>query len=170
MDLKKKYDSLSEGQKVTFEEDGEVIDGIICVTRDGVKCIGNNDEDWSDFSVSDIVNSFGTTKLVDIYDYETANASYTALTSIKPKERKIEDGLKQGDIVENINGKRKVLGVCGEVYFMSIVDDFNMAATFNTLHEIIEDGYKLKQEEVAIPEYTVKELIEKIGHEFKIKE
>ena len=72
----------------------------------------------------------------------------------------------------NINGKRKVLGVCGEVYFMSSKNNFNGSSYHTTLHEIIQDGYKLKQQEAeatAIPEYTMEELIEKMGHEFKIR-
>jgi hypothetical protein len=62
--------------------------------------------------------------------------------------------LKQGDIIENKNGKRKVLGVCGEVIFPSMLDDFKTADDCNFTPDDLEDyNYKLlspQQETITV--------------------
>lgn len=49
----------------------------------------------------------------------------------------------QGQILENADDKRKVLGVCGELYFLSNSNDFNAASgEYNTEQKLIKYGYK----------------------------
>lgn len=49
----------------------------------------------------------------------------------------------QGQILENEEGQRKVLGVCGEVYFISIDQRFLSATScLYTEQDLINDGYK----------------------------
>ena len=56
--------------------------------------------------------------------------------------------LKQGDIIENINGdKMKVLGVCGEVKLMSEYNKFDKFITGFTAKELKDKGLKPVQEE-----------------------
>lgn len=58
--------------------------------------------------------------------------------------------MKQGDILINKQGdKRKILGVCGEVYFLSHPDDFELITISSfawTEKEIEEIGYTLLEE------------------------
>lgn len=60
---------------------------------------------------------------------------------------------KQGDIIENKNGKRKVLGVCGEVCFMSLQNNYDEATDHcYTQKKLDELGYSLVQSDWK-PEY-----------------
>ena len=56
---------------------------------------------------------------------------------------------KQGDILTNYNGYRKILGVCGEVYFMSYESEDTKGERLNkhfgglTQYDLDKNGYKL---------------------------
>ena len=53
---------------------------------------------------------------------------------------------KEGDILVNKQGNtRKVLGVCGKVYFLSFVDDFNNYTGTYTEQELDKNGLNLHQ-------------------------
>lgn len=86
--------------------------------------------------------------------------------------RKIEDGLKEGDVVVDTDDDEcEVLGVCGRAVFLSGYDNFNSGGATRTLKEIIDDGFILKQpeSEKIVPQYTMEQLFEKLG-EFEIIE
>ena len=75
---------------------------------------------------------------------------------------------KEGDIVTDGDDKRKILGVCGEVYFLSNYNDFNkVSGTFFTEHELLEDNYKLEREK-EYEEMTVAEISEELGRDIKV--
>lgn len=57
---------------------------------------------------------------------------------------------KEGDIIVNKNGERKILGICGEVLFTSVTDHFKDAGYAYTQHELDNFGYKLKSDTVDI--------------------
>ena len=66
----------------------------------------------------------------------------------RTKTRTIEDGLEVGDIISKDDFESKVLGICGEAIFTSLITDFKRAAaSVYTLHELIVAGWKLKQPE-----------------------
>jgi hypothetical protein len=75
---------------------------------------------------------------------------------------------KEGDILADGFYKRKVLGVCGSVYLMSKVNNFDVCADGWTKQELDEADYKLKTEEEA-EEVTMKEVCAKFGKNVKIK-
>lgn len=51
---------------------------------------------------------------------------------------------KQGDIIQNQHGKRKILGVCGEVCFISKQDEMDAASSAAyTEKELDQHGYAL---------------------------
>jgi len=61
----------------------------------------------------------------------------------------IEDA-QEGDIIVNKYGKRKVLGICGEVYFLSVPDCFDRItepSTAYTITELKQNSYSLVVEE-----------------------
>lgn len=73
---------------------------------------------------------------------------------------------KQGDILVNQNGnKRKVLGVCGEVYILSAYDNFDIAYKFYTQFELDDMGYKLYTEE---PEDLTELTLEEVAKKFNV--
>jgi len=75
---------------------------------------------------------------------------------------------KEGDITTNGDDKRKILGVCGEVYFLSHDNDFSKVLdTFFTEHELLEDGYKVVGKK-EYKEMTVAEISEELGIEIKV--
>lgn len=89
------------------------------------------------------------------------------------KPRRIEDGLKYGDIIVNKDGKRKVLGIVDEVIFISFINDFDrIATTIDTLSEIISKNYKLESEVKPIEEVemTVAEISKELNKRVKIVE
>jgi len=57
------------------------------------------------------------------------------------------DDLEEGDIVLKTGDEWKILGICGDVYFMSICNNFKRTGTFLTKEELKDEGYTLKQEE-----------------------
>jgi hypothetical protein len=62
--------------------------------------------------------------------------------------RTIKDGLYQGDIIIDSEGHRiKILGVCGEVYLTSELNDFSISDNHYTLEELINREFKLVQED-----------------------
>ena len=82
---------------------------------------------------------------------------------------------KQGDILTDNNGYRKILGVCGEVYFMSYTSDDVEGENLNkhfdgyTQYDLDRYGYRLytPPEEV---EMTVAEISEALGKTVKVIE
>jgi len=57
---------------------------------------------------------------------------------------------KQGDILDNGDHQMKILGVCGEVYFLSRADDFKVSSgIIYTQQDLDNDYYKLKSDEAG---------------------
>lgn len=108
------------------------------------------------------------------YPYKTldVNGSVTGYINAEDiptnKQRTIEDGLIEGDIIVTNNRESLVLGVCGKVIFISESDNFEeVRASAYTLYELINQDYKLKQE--TIPEMTMEEVCAALGRKIKIK-
>lgn len=81
----------------------------------------------------------------------TINTDYLEATStiknIKFLDRTLDD-LEEGDVlVHQYGGPRKILGKCGEVYFLSEHDDFSFFDVTMTMSDIKFHNYTLKQEE-----------------------
>lgn len=86
------------------------------------------------------------------------------------KPRTIKDGLEEGDVITNTRYTKKVLGICGEVIFVSHNNNHSIASTLqHTLKELVEQGYELLQKESnSIKEMTVAEISEKLGYDVKV--
>lgn len=55
--------------------------------------------------------------------------------------------MQPGQILVNKDGeKRKILGVCGEVIFVSQTDDFNYSQNLYTRYELEKNGWSLLEE------------------------
>ena len=77
---------------------------------------------------------------------------------------------KEGDIVTNGEEKRKILGVCGKVYFVSYLDEFDVASDIlYTEHELIDDDYEVvTKDSKGVREMTVAEISKELGREIKV--
>jgi len=70
---------------------------------------------------------------------------------------------KQGDVLVDTDGsEKKILGVCGEVYFIGWDDNFDYSNGPYTQKELDNRGYTLKTEP-EITELTVAEIEKKLG-------
>lgn len=55
--------------------------------------------------------------------------------------------IKQGQILEHKNGgKKKVLGICGDAYFISVTSDYKLAANSIFTIEELEQDFTLPEE------------------------
>ena len=93
---------------------------------------------------------------------------------IKLKEKTLDD-LEVGDILvakRHFNNKaceKKVLGICGLVYFLSEIDDFGISCSNFTIQEIKEDYTLKKEEDQEEPEeITMAQLEKELGRKVKI--
>ena len=78
--------------------------------------------------------------------------------------------LKEGDILIDSRGlRRKILGICGKVYFISVADDLEKINGSWTLEQIISKGWELEtQTESNTVKMTVAEVSKALGKEIKI--
>jgi hypothetical protein len=73
---------------------------------------------------------------------------------------------KQGDILVDKDGReKKILGICGEVYFMSFFGNFENYGTVWTKKELEKNGCKLKTD---LPENEVEKAIKLLEEKGKI--
>ncbi len=72
------------------------------------------------------------------------------------------ENLKAGDVLERNGDKIKVLGVCGEVFFTSLANDFEKASySVFTKKELQEKGFQLANSKPEIVELTMDEIAKK---------
>lgn len=101
------------------------------------------------------VNSFG-------FSWDN-NVDYRIAPSATP--RTIEDGLEVGDVIEDQNGDRRILAVCGEIIATSYAYHHDSYFEWYVLKELIDRGCKLvqpKTEDDTI-EMTLEEVAELKG-------
>jgi hypothetical protein len=80
------------------------------------------------------------------------------------------DNVEVGDMLVNKSREEhKVLGVCGEIVFLSRRQDFNDTLGCRTRHYLKVNGWKTKQEETPTEELTMEELCKELGRTIKIK-
>jgi len=77
---------------------------------------------------------------------------------------------KEGDIITDSNEERKILGVCGEVYFVSCLDEFDRASDLiYTERDLIKCEYEVVTEaSKGVREMTVAEISKELGREIKV--
>ncbi len=99
--------------------------------------------------------------------------------TIMPAEKTLET-LEVGDLIQTTKGQYKeVLFAQGygplRVYILSWLsqyqngEDLKRADSIYTATDLKENGYRVFPPQAEIPEYTMDEAIEKLGHTFKIK-
>lgn len=109
------------------------------------------------------------------YDWRVDFDNYDGLNDENDLELvpKTLDNLEVGDILTTeVGNKRKVLGICGEVVFLSYPNEPEIFKEGLTLKEIKDFAYKLK-EDSEIVELSMDEIASKLGipvEKLKIKE
>jgi hypothetical protein len=136
---------FTHGQRVTCEIQGKkVTDARISIDEDGTPYICQNE-----------INGLNTdTKLGYKYSWRlTEDFTHLSVTNLKPltlAEKDIGDitSYEVGDILYNkdIKCKRKVLGICGLVVFLSYSPDLNQHYGGYTVEQIKKDGWSFLTE------------------------
>jgi hypothetical protein len=81
-------------------------------------------------------------------DNDGYNIVFKHVKSLPISNRTLKDGLYQGDIIIDSEGHRiKILGVCGEVYLASELNDFSISGSQFKLEELINGEFKLVKED-----------------------
>ena len=141
------YSRFKHGQRVTCEIEGKKIDDAkISIDSDGTVYVcqnvheGSKAENKFDYLYSYSIACIGSDFPI------TADSS---LQNLKFLQRTLDD-LEEGDVIVcKYGAERKVLGICGEVYFLSLCDNFNSGPDAVTISEMKGYGYTLKQKEPA---------------------
>ena len=159
---------FKHGDRVTCEIEGKFIeDARISIDMSGAMYLCQSEFLTVDENAD---NMFGHSDRTAIY-WDTCLYYY----NVKLKEKTL-DNLEVGDILvakSRFNNKaceKKVLGICGLVYFLSEIDDFGTSCSNFTIQEI-KEFYTLKQEEEPeekTEEVTMAELEEELGRKVKI--
>lgn len=69
---------------------------------------------------------------------------------------------KKDDVLTDGRNEMKVLGVCGDVFFMSNKNNFDMYSSGHTKLELEKDGFRLKSSDGTV-ELTIQEISDKFG-------
>lgn len=146
------YEKFKHGQRVTCEIRGlKITDAKISIDSDGTAYICQN-----------IANGVrAEDKLGYRMGWTINRAEYykdgdNSITNLQLFPRTIDD-LEEGDVVVDTDGcEQKVLGICGNVYFLSEENEFTKVDEYYyTTQELEDNGYTLKQEECE-QEYSLK--------------
>ena len=148
---------FKHGDRVTCEIEGEYIDDArISIDMDGTIYLCQSD--FLTFS-DNADNTFG-------HSDSSIVSRYFDYYKVKLKEKTLDD-LEVGDILVGEYGSKKVLAICGLVYFLSFENTFTECGCGYTIQEIRED-FTLKQEEEKTEELTMAELEKELGRKVKI--
>lgn len=149
---------LHKGMRVKCEIEGQKVDDAKIQEWDGSYYIcqnvrrGNECPDKLGYACS---WQIGNGSSEDLY--------YRAVTNLRLLSTNIEY-VYEGSTIQDYKGqKRKVLGICGEVVFVSNINDFNTIFTYSTKQELKIKGY------ILVPETPVEveeKMIEIDGKKF----
>lgn len=139
------YNKFKHGQRVTCEIKGDIIEdakisidyyGMIYICQN--KMEGDEPEDKLGYKYGWKI----TYKKVEFFDGKES------VKNLQFHPRTIDD-LEEGDVVVDTDGcEQKVLGICGNVYFLSEENEFTKVDEYYyTTQELEDNGYTLKQEE-----------------------
>jgi hypothetical protein len=111
-------------------------------------CWDYDEQDAKEYHVlAKITNSETEFKYKGISN-EGYSIAFICAKSLPISNRTLKDGLYQGDIIVDSEGHRiKILGVCGEVYLTSELNDFSISGSQFKLEELINGEFRLVQED-----------------------
>lgn len=136
------YNKFKHGQRLTCEIRGKKIDDAkISIDSDGTAHICQNIANGITAE-----NNLGYRMGWTINRGEYYKDGDNGITNLQFLPRTLDE-LEEGDIVLKTGDEWKILGICGDVYFMSICNNFKRTGTFLTKEELEDNGYTLKQEE-----------------------
>ena len=156
---------FKHGDRVTCEIDGEYIDDArISIDMDGTMYLCQSDFLTFNDNADNMFGHSDSNVVSGCFDYY----------KVKLKEKTI-DNLEVGDVLvtsapDFYKGReRKVLAICGLVYFLSGVDTFTKYDGGYTIEEIKYMHTLKKEEEPEVPEeLTMAELEKELGRKVKI--
>lgn len=132
------------------------------------QCANYQNKGGSFIKITGIKDGFYEYDILDVNKKRISQCNICfADEDLEPSEKTLEN-LEVGDILVDCDGEKKVLGICGLVYFLSEYGNFDRCGLVGwTLESIKEEGLKLKGES-GPKEMTVKEISDKLGYEVKV--
>lgn len=141
------YEKFKHGQRVTCEIDGVKIDDAkISIGKNGLIYLCSNSKSGDNNADEKLGYKYSYSFLTKNQNYEETD--YRTLKNLHFLDRTLDD-LEEGDVLVDENGdEQKVLGICGNVYFLSEENEFTKVDEYYyTTQELEDNGYTLKQEE-----------------------
>lgn len=150
-----------DGKTVWFDFEGKTYKGKIRVESGEIYL---SQDVWEGFECIDKLGFKYSSKLFG----SDGNQTTSPCTNIRLYKKTLDD-LEQGDIVVNEYGRRKVLGVCGKAYLLSVCDDFESFGRALTIKDLKDSCYTLVTDEVEEKEEEVLELtLQDIADKFEV--
>jgi len=156
------YSRFKHGQRVTCKIERERIDDAkISIDEYGEVYVCQNKKDGCDTD-----DKLGYAYSWSIYGDDREPTSDSGLTDLIFFDRSIED-VQEGDVVIYGCWERKVLGICGEVVFLSGKSNDDICTFYLTKYELKQANYTIKQDTPPTPptltEVTLQEVADKMG-------
>jgi len=149
---------MKHNQKVTCEIEGtKITDARISINKDGTpficqnKQLGAHADDRLGYKYSWMLNR---------------DFTHSSVKNLRPFEKEW-DTLQIGDEIENILGKRTVLGVCGRVIFLSWPGDKDRYYGCYTKEALIKIEYTIVRDTPPIIEISLQDIADLKGVDVK---
>lgn len=169
------YSKFKYGQRVACKiKEQQINDAKISIDDDGTLYICHNNEDADGAEAN---NKLGYEFSWKIFNkYQDMVSDHDRVADLIFLDRSIED-VQEGDVVIYGCWERKVLGICGEVVFLSGKSNDDICTFYLTKYELKQANYTIKQDTPPTPptitEVTLQEVADKMGvpvEQLRIKE
>lgn len=143
------YEKFKHGQRVTCEIDGVKIDDAkISIGKNGLIYLCSNSKSGDNNADEKLGYKYSYSFLMKDRDFNQYGDINEVIENLHFLDRTLDD-LEEGDVIVDENGdEQKVLGICGNVYFLSEENEFTKVDEYYyTTQELEDNGYTLKQEE-----------------------
>lgn len=139
------YSKFKHGQRVTYVKNNvKINDAKISINKNGMIYLCNN----KNVGLIDADDKLGYNYSYSFLCYnENYNSEGSTIKNLKLLDRTLDD-IEEGDVlVDECGDEQKVLGICGNVYFLSEENDFKKVSEYYyTTQELENNGYTLKQD------------------------
>lgn len=143
------YSKFKHGQRVTCEINGvKIEDAKISVGKNGLIYLCSNYKSGDNNADEKLGYKYSYSFLMKDQDFNQYGDINEVIENLQLLPRTLDD-LEEGDVlVDECGDEQKVLGICGNVYFLSEENEFTKSGEYYyTTQGLKDNGYTLKQEE-----------------------